>query len=268
MRKLLPSAGRGRSWSASRRFHGWLATWLQDRRRSRAQDVAAPGAGPGGLGGCRLWLDAATLLLNDGDPVAFWEDQSGHGNNVVSEFGLGPEFDTDVFGACVAFNGNMYLVCETALMPQPFTVLVVGEFAAAMDEFESPRLSIFCGGFMTAFYTSELHDGDLSLYTTGADSRTVPGTLTYDTPCTVAVTAVGNGVAGSLFANGVKATLNGAFMANNGNGFDDAFYVGTWSAGQWPIVGRIAELVVYDRALSDGEVATLHTLLAAKWGIE
>jgi len=33
-------------------------------------------------------------------------------------------------------------------------------------------------------------------------------------------------------------------------------------------VGRIAELVVYDRALSDAEVATLHAMLAAKWGIE
>ena len=34
--KKLPSLGsRGRRWSAARRFHGWLATWAQDRRRGR-----------------------------------------------------------------------------------------------------------------------------------------------------------------------------------------------------------------------------------------
>jgi len=36
MRKHPTIASRGKRWSASRRFHGWLATWLQDRRRSRA----------------------------------------------------------------------------------------------------------------------------------------------------------------------------------------------------------------------------------------
>ncbi len=43
----LPNPGvRGKPWSAARRFHGWLATWAQDRRRSRQQEVtpAAPTA--------------------------------------------------------------------------------------------------------------------------------------------------------------------------------------------------------------------------------
>ena len=35
MRKLPSNGTRGKSWSASRRFRGWLATWLQDRRRGR-----------------------------------------------------------------------------------------------------------------------------------------------------------------------------------------------------------------------------------------
>ena len=36
MRKLPQTGANDRSWSPARRFHGWLATWLQDRRRSRA----------------------------------------------------------------------------------------------------------------------------------------------------------------------------------------------------------------------------------------
>ena len=35
MRKLPLSGTRSKQWSAARRFQGWLATWLQDRRRGR-----------------------------------------------------------------------------------------------------------------------------------------------------------------------------------------------------------------------------------------
>src|SRR5262245_16819354 len=36
MRNLAIKGSRGRRWTASQRFQGWLATWLQDRRRARA----------------------------------------------------------------------------------------------------------------------------------------------------------------------------------------------------------------------------------------
>ena len=39
MQKLPLSGARGKPWSPARRHHAWLATWLQDRRRSR---VVAP----------------------------------------------------------------------------------------------------------------------------------------------------------------------------------------------------------------------------------
>jgi len=35
MRKLPTLGSRGKSWSAARRFQGWLASWAQDRRRGR-----------------------------------------------------------------------------------------------------------------------------------------------------------------------------------------------------------------------------------------
>lgn len=44
MRRFPHQASRGRRWSPARRFRGWLATWLQDRRRARA--AAAVPSGP------------------------------------------------------------------------------------------------------------------------------------------------------------------------------------------------------------------------------
>jgi hypothetical protein len=336
-----------RRWSAARRFHGWLATWLQDRRRARqklpapvlrplypsllvwdwnltnpykwnvwmsldsgasyflVEDYWAYGAArqfaPDGgselyfivgvdevgreithrsnivrpddalpippANGLRLWLDARPMLLEEGDPVEFWEDRSGNENHAVADVGFVPVFDATTFGGCVHFDGSTYLVCGSPLMPQPFTVFIVGKFSTAVNEDLEPRLSVFCGGFTTAFYTSEWVNGDLSLYTVGTDSRTVNEAMPYDTPVTVGVVANGMGVSGRLFANGAPATLAPGWAANAGTGFNDAFYVGTWSGGMCPIVGHIAELVVYDRALSDAEMGALHAMLGAKWGL-
>ncbi len=38
----LPKSGGTRRWSVARRFQGWLATWAQDRRRSRQQPAQSP----------------------------------------------------------------------------------------------------------------------------------------------------------------------------------------------------------------------------------
>jgi hypothetical protein len=37
MRRFPHESRRARRWTAARRFRGWLATWLQDRRRDRQQ---------------------------------------------------------------------------------------------------------------------------------------------------------------------------------------------------------------------------------------
>jgi hypothetical protein len=46
--------------------------------------VAQTQTGPGGVGDAStlaVWLDASTLSLNNGDPVATWTDRSGNGND-------------------------------------------------------------------------------------------------------------------------------------------------------------------------------------------
>ncbi len=56
MRKLPQTGVRGRPLSSAQRFRGWLATWLQDRRRKRQQPAPAliPNA-PDIVGGDPQW---------------------------------------------------------------------------------------------------------------------------------------------------------------------------------------------------------------------
>ena len=63
MRNLPSSGTRVKSWSASRRFRGWLATWLQDRRRDRVPGVpTAP--------------TSLVAVSNLGNIALSWSDQS------------------------------------------------------------------------------------------------------------------------------------------------------------------------------------------------
>ena len=67
MTKLPKSGVRGGPWSVARRFHGWLASWAQDRRRGRVQPAPVPNA-PINL-----------VAVDDLGSIALgWTDQSGN----------------------------------------------------------------------------------------------------------------------------------------------------------------------------------------------
>jgi hypothetical protein len=82
MMRLPKSGGQGQG-SSPRRFHGWLATWLQQRRRGR-QAVANAGqplvVPP--VTNLRLWLKPESLTEAAGDEVAQWLDVSPTENHL------------------------------------------------------------------------------------------------------------------------------------------------------------------------------------------
>lgn len=83
MRKLPHIGVRGRPLSPTRRFRGWLATWLQDRRRHR-RDNADTTPVPLTVPGLKLWVRVESLnALANNAPVASWSDESGNGKHLV-----------------------------------------------------------------------------------------------------------------------------------------------------------------------------------------
>lgn len=99
--KLLPHRERPRHRMAA----DYPAVYLQERRRGRA---SLPFTSPADIAGLKLWLRADTLALADNDPVALWPDSSGSGNDVAQSDGLKmPLFKTGILNGqpVVRFDG-------------------------------------------------------------------------------------------------------------------------------------------------------------------
>jgi hypothetical protein len=85
--RIFPTGGRGKPWSARRKRHGWLATWLQDRRRQRRAngllslltDLAAYWPLNEGVTGNRYDLVAGLVLVEIQDPVGVGSGKLGNG---------------------------------------------------------------------------------------------------------------------------------------------------------------------------------------------
>ncbi len=86
------------------------ATYLAQRRRRRAVVPVEPGPpfDPSSVAGLRLWLKADALALADNAPVEAWPDLSGSANNVEQATGMKmPTFKTNILNGLpiVRFDG-------------------------------------------------------------------------------------------------------------------------------------------------------------------
>ncbi len=117
MRTIPMKASRGRPWLEARRFRGWLAMWLQDRRRARQTTVAFS---PTSVPGLKLWVRVESLSgLTEGAAVATWADESGHGRDLVQAVAASrPTYRTSVDGVpAVQFDGaNDVLASASAVL--------------------------------------------------------------------------------------------------------------------------------------------------------
>ena len=85
----------------------WTHYLVQRRRRRTADDVAPP-IDPSSVAGLKLWLKADSLSLADDSPVDAWADSSLSGNGVAQVTGMKmPTFKTNVLNGLpvVRFDG-------------------------------------------------------------------------------------------------------------------------------------------------------------------
>ena len=68
----------------------------------------------------------------------------------------------------------------------------------------------------------------------------------------------------SISVNGATPTTN--LSATSSATIDD-FFIGTAGSGGFPLIGSIAEIIIYDRNLSAAEIAAVNQYLADKWGV-
>ena len=216
---------------------------------------------PPDLGGLEMWLEGDSLGVVDNQPINEWDDLSGNGHHVEQPTGsLQPIYKVNILNghAVVRFDAaDDFLASATfaSELAQPNTVFLVNKWADTTTR--------------TGFDGIDVNKRNM-LYLTAADGFVAyAGTdqaLKHQIPVQHlrwnlhAITY--NGAASTYWLNrAVLATGNPGTMGLTG------ITLGRFAAPNQAVSGDIAELIIYNRALSDAERQQVEDYLATKYAI-
>jgi hypothetical protein len=223
-----------------------------DMRIINPYSVATPII-PTDIAGCDLWLRADGITgLSDGNAVATWPDNSGNGNDFAQGTPANrPTYETG------EINGKP-VVRFVASSGHQLTSAMVSGFPCTLFVVLKPRAVL--SGYVGAV---SLDDGQLLLANLGGDNKW--GTYTS-----------GNDAAGSQLVNGTAYVacivstgsffLNGVADGTYGGGSSDQGSVIGGIGGQ-SFEGDIAEVILYDSALSGTDRAAVEDYLMNKYAL-
>lgn len=225
--------------------------------------------GPGGEGGgafyptdidgCVLWLDssdAASFSYSSGSVVSQWNDKSGnacHWNqstvaNQPNRNGSQNTLDT------VVFNIDDFLLHSGLITNQPNTILVAVKYTGPFSNYQF----IFDGqtnAQQFIYMQQRYHYGA----PTDADTGDVA------TGAWEILTAVMNGASSQLRRNSTQIHTHNAGAQPWGNVGKTSCFGGCSSDSSLCWRGEISEAIVYDTALSVGDIDTVELYLSNRW---
>lgn len=248
--KRLESAASGTSGSVKR--PSGLILWL---------DASAPGAVRG--------LDGQPIQLKKGVkevPVAAWADMpTGRPVAIQKNPSFAPFLQPDCFGSRpgIVFRGSNWLTTDVA-SPKQGTLVVVfridstavhSRIIGAAGESAGVRLQTRVGGKMGGEISAGGPVADEAWSSDGylRDRMAVVSILTWPSPFRISL-------------NGKPHDATKPQLANPSGG--QGFVVGAYSdKGGIAFYGAIGEVMVFDRALSTQEIASLNGSLISKWSV-
>jgi hypothetical protein len=219
--------------------------------------LAVPtGFNPASISGLQAWYDASQLTgFADGDPIGSTTDFSGNSRHATQSTGSKkPVYKTGILNGrpVMRFDGVDDVLSASFTLAQPLSVAAVVKSTTT-----SGQHHVIDGGTGTrAVVYQKL--GEWYLYA-GAETdsgiavdTTNPHVLFFSFDNTSRPEYV-DGVAGSSVNPGSGGYVSPVNLGSDGSGFN------FWS-------GDIAEVLVYNTALSTGNRTTVQTYLKTKWG--
>lgn len=222
----------------------------------------ATGFNPKSIAGLFAWFDAedsSTVTLATG--VSSWRDKSGNGANAVQATGAAQPLTTTINGkrAFVFDQGDGLIAQTTYSITAQSTFCVfradtATSFARIVTQENDAANATYVqlllpnpGGLAVGSYFSGAFRSSVSI----AQSAATIGESHHNG---TAVQVVANGISGASFSGSLSFTPTRLCIGNAG-ALSNAF------------VGAIAEVLVWNRALSSTEISSVRRYLARKWSI-
>jgi hypothetical protein len=233
---------------------------------------------PLSISGLTLWLDASDTgtITESSNSVSQWDDKSGNTNHATQGTGAAqPITNTRTQNSLntIDFNGSTHYMDANGAVgvmsgdDTPFTMFVAMEpddyaptatayaFVAGGNSGDNvPELPSYYYNGSTTSGRRNATDNSYKSFTSTANFQVItyefPGTtLTAYTDTTKELDAVAHNTTGAVTLN--RLTIGAQGRTTNFNFYD----------------GKIGEILIYDSALSDANIAAVQAYLISKWGI-
>ncbi len=209
---------------------------------------------PDNISGLSLWLKADALSLSDTDPVASWTDSSGNGNHATQATGANrPLFRTAIQNGlpAVQFDDTNDALVTSLNVARSYTIILVASqpvnsTTRIINSVENNNLMSIRRGSNTVYLGSDVFSGTIGVNNVFA--------MMSMTVSTVDPTV--------LYFNGTDITGGSPPSANWGT-----VTFGASGLNAEPAHALLAEVLVYDTALSTPNRESVEAYLVDKWGI-
>lgn len=228
---------------------------------------------PNSISGLKLWLKADSLSLNDGDAVTTWSDSSVNGYDCTQGTGANkPLYKTNILGAYPALlfdgtNDTLRNTTFTGLGTSDFSMFVV-----ASSSITSNKILFFLannGGSNGASFALKTNTSDQYVYGdwgNGTVLTVTSPTITNNVFSLVEGKQVHGTNTFSSYINGT-ATTAATTDSTSLNLTENGYWLGSDRATGLYWTGYIAEVIIYDSALSTGNRQGIEAYISAKYGI-
>jgi hypothetical protein len=215
---------------------------------------------PSDIAGLSLWLKADAGVTLDGSNVTAWADQSGNGKNGTADNGYPTIVSNALNGKpVIEFNGtDARIVGSSPMNTSVGTIIIVGKYLA--DKLTGVMYEQYDGYDTMGFYRGNSNEIDQKLYMYNG------ATIVSDSNVGFVFgifTVIVDGTNSKICINGsIDGTGNAGDLTANG-----PYYL-SWYGGNNEYTNmQIAEVVVYNRAITTQERQQVEAYLASKYAI-